>query len=52
MLRPSNSLLEVLVCVEPIDFRKRIPGLSVWVESQLGKNPFSEHLYVFCRNAS
>ena len=48
MLRPSNDLLEVYLCMEPIDFRKRIPGLSVWIESELGRNPFSEHLYVFC----
>jgi transposase len=48
MLRPSNDLLEVYLCVEPIDFRKRISGLSVWIESELGRNPFSEHLYVFC----
>lgn len=30
------------------DFRKSVNGLSVMVESELGKNPFSGDLYVFC----
>lgn len=48
MMRPSNELTEIYLCVEPIDFRKGINGLSMLVESQLAHNPFSEHLFVFC----
>ena len=32
MMRPSNSLPEVLICCEPVDFRKGINGLSILVE--------------------
>jgi len=48
MMRPFNELTEIYLCVEPIDFRKGINGLSILVESQLALNPFSEHLFVFC----
>lgn len=48
MMRPSNELSGIYLCVEPIDFRKGINGLSILVESQLALNPFSEHLFVFC----
>lgn len=47
-MRPSNELSEVYLCLEPIDLRKGINGLSMLVESQLALNPFSEHLFVFC----
>jgi transposase len=47
MMRPSDSLPEVLVCCEPVDFRKGINGLSVLVEEALVQNPFSARLFVF-----
>jgi len=48
MMRPANDLPVVYLCREAIDFRKGINGLAVLVEAQLGENPFSEHLFVFC----
>jgi len=48
MMRPANDLPVVYLCREAIDFRKGINGLAVLVEEQLGENPFSEHLFVFC----
>jgi len=47
MMRPADSLPDVLVCCEPIDFRKGINGISALVEGVLDKNPFSEKLFVF-----
>lgn len=47
MMRPSNDLPEVYVCLKPVDFRKGINGLAVLVEAELELNPFSERLFVF-----
>lgn len=47
MMRPSNDLPEIYVCLKPVDFRKGINGLSVLVEAELELNPFSERLFVF-----
>ncbi len=47
MMRPSNDLPEVYVCLKPVDFRKGINGLTVLVEAELELNPFSERLFVF-----
>lgn len=47
MMRPADTLVDVLVCCEPVDFRKGINGLSILVEAVLEKNPFSEQLFVF-----
>lgn len=47
MMRPSNDLPEVYLCLRPVDFRKGINGLSVLVEAELELNPFSERLFVF-----
>jgi transposase len=47
MMRPDDHLTEVYVCLEPVDFRKGINGLSVLVESELSMNPFSTRLFVF-----
>ena len=47
MMRPDNHLSAVYLCREPVDFRKGILGLSVWVESVLDKDPFSPALFVF-----
>jgi transposase len=47
MMRPSNELPEVYVCLQPVDFRKGINGLSALVEAELELDPFSEGLFVF-----
>ena len=47
MIRPSNNLKEVYVCLHPVDFRKGINGLSALVEAELERDPFSERLFVF-----
>jgi transposase len=47
LLRPSLSASRVFLCVEPVDFRKSIDGLSLIVEQHLGLSPFEAVLYVF-----
>jgi len=47
MMRPSNELPVVYVCMEPVDFRKHIDGLAMLVEQALELDPFSEQLFVF-----
>ena len=47
MMRPADNLPEVFICLEPVDFRKQINGLSALVETVLGHNPFSATLFVF-----
>lgn len=47
MMRPDNSLPEVFICLQAIDFRKGINGLAAMVEIELGLSPFAEALYVF-----
>ena len=47
MMRPADELPEVYLCREPIDFRKGINSLSIFVESALGADPFSQRLFVF-----
>jgi transposase len=38
---------EVYLCVDQVDFRKSIDGLSALVEQSLGLSPFASALYVF-----
>jgi len=47
MMRPDAGLPRVYLCVEPVDFRKSIDGLSLLVEQQLNLNPFESVLFVF-----
>ena len=47
MMRPDPGLPQVYLCVEPVDFRKSICGLSLLVEQQLQLNPFEGVLFVF-----
>ena len=47
MMRPSNELGAVYVCIEPVDFRKQINGLAALVQEELELDPFSEQLFVF-----
>lgn len=51
MIRPSVDLPEVYLCLDPVDFRKGINGLSMLVEGVLEMNPFSSHLFVFRNRA-
>ena len=47
MMRPDPGLPAVYLCVEPVDFRKAIQGLSLLVEQELELNPFEATLFVF-----
>ena len=47
LLRPALSAPRVFLCVEPVDFRKSITGLSLLVEQALSRNPFDTTMYVF-----
>lgn len=38
---------KVYLCREPVDLRRSIDGLAVWVEQVLAHNPFSGHWFVF-----
>ena len=47
MMRASNELLAVYVCIAPVDFRKQINGLAALVQEELSLDPFSEQLFCF-----
>jgi len=47
MMRPSNTLSSIHLCMQPVDFRKGINGLAALVESELELDVFSEQLFVF-----
>jgi len=47
MMRPSDELPEVYLCLQPVDFRKGINGLAALVESAFSLDLFSERLFVF-----
>ena len=47
MMRPGSDGPRVYLCVESVDFRKSINGLSLIVEQSLQLNPFEPVLYVF-----
>lgn len=47
MMRPGPDGPSVYLCVDPVDFRKSISGLSLIVEQSLDLNPFESVLYVF-----
>ncbi len=51
MMRPSNDLDTVWLCRQVVDFRKGINGLSILVEEQLIRDPFSGQLFVFINRA-
>ena len=40
MMRPGHDGPAVYFCVDPVDFRKSISGLSLIVEQALELNPF------------
>lgn len=47
-LRPALTIPEIYLYRDPVDFRKQVNGLAAIVECELGQNPFSGALYVFC----
>ncbi len=47
MFRPSESLTDIYICLEPIDFRKGIRTLAIVVESALSRKSMSGQLFVF-----
>jgi len=47
MMRPAASQPQVYLCVNYVDFRKSIAGLSLLVEQELQLNPFEPVLFVF-----
>ena len=46
MMRPGDEV-QVLLCREPVDFRKAINGLSILVEQELGLDLFSPRIFAF-----
>ena len=46
-MRPAADGIEVFVCVEPMDLRKQIDGLSAIVQEELALDPFGGQLFVF-----
>jgi len=46
-MRPSESLTQVFLYRDPVDFRKSYRGLGAIVELEIGHNPFEGSLYVF-----
>ena len=47
MMRPANDLPDIMLCTQPIDFRKGIVGLAALVEDSLEVSPFGGKLFVF-----
>ncbi len=47
MMRPADSVPQVYLCTQAVDFRKSITGLSLLVEQSLNLDPFAATLYVF-----
>jgi transposase len=46
-MRPPESLPQVFLYRDPVDFRKSYRGLGAIVELEIGHNPFDGALYVF-----
>ena len=47
MLPPLLQATAVYVAREPVDFRKSIDGLALWVETSLPVSPLSGSVFVF-----
>lgn len=47
MMRPSNTLPSVYLCVAPVDFRLQINGLAARVQEVMLLDPLSAQLFVF-----
>jgi transposase len=48
MMRPADDLPTVYLCSTPVDFRKGMRSLAVWIETHLQSDPFAEGVFVFC----
>lgn len=46
-LRPALQMPQIYLYRLPIDFRKQVNGLTLLVEQEFGRNPFSGALYAF-----
>ena len=44
---PLEEDVTINVCLDPVDFRMGINGLSVLIEASLKYDPFSRHLFCF-----
>ena len=44
VMRPANSLPQVFLYRQPVDFRMGFRGLAAIVECELEHNPFEGHL--------
>lgn len=47
LMRPPDSLPQVFLYRDPVDFRKSYKGLGAIVELEIGHNPFDGGLYIF-----
>jgi len=47
MMRPVDNNLTIYFCRTPIDFRKSMDGLAVYVQSVMELDPFAGQLFVF-----
>jgi len=48
MIFPDLSKLKIYLCIEPVDMRKAVKGLSLITESTIKQNPCSGNLFTFC----
>lgn len=46
------AAVKVYLCTRPCDMRRSFDGLSMMVEQQIGRNPLTGHLFVFCNRRS
>lgn len=51
-MRPDRDIERVYLHRAPVDFRKRINGLSAIVESAVQANPFSGALFIFVKETT
>mgnify|MGYP002640657052 CR=1 FL=1 len=47
LMRPPESLPQVFLYRNPVDFRKGYRGLGAIIEQEIGHNPFDGGLYIF-----
>ena len=47
MRPPLSEDITINVCLDPVDFRMGINGLSVLIEASLKYDPFSRNLFCF-----
>ncbi len=42
---------EILLVVDPVDFRKSVDGLTAIIQLELQRDPMKPGCYVFCNNS-